>query len=140
MWAYLDTGSSGDPCAEDYRGPEPFSEPETRAMRDFVADHPGLRIAINFHAWGNLLIHPFNYDPGQENGDLTKNHPGAASFYNDVWSNRGVPGGSVKGNGLHSIGYTADGEASDWMLQEHGIYALSPELGIENAGSRTFFI
>lgn len=28
-WGYSDTGSSRDPCAEDYRGPHAFSEPET---------------------------------------------------------------------------------------------------------------
>jgi len=50
-------------------------------VRDFVEEHPNLRVAINFHAWGNLLIHPFNYDPGQANADLKDNHPGAAAFY-----------------------------------------------------------
>ena len=28
--------SSDDPCQEDYRGPEAFSEPEARALRDYV--------------------------------------------------------------------------------------------------------
>ena len=28
--------SSDDPCQEDYRGTEAFSEPETRALRDYV--------------------------------------------------------------------------------------------------------
>lgn len=29
-------GSSADPCAENYRGPAPFSEPETRAIGRFI--------------------------------------------------------------------------------------------------------
>jgi carboxypeptidase T len=29
-------GSSSDVCSGDYRGPHPFSEPETRAIRDLV--------------------------------------------------------------------------------------------------------
>ena len=32
-------GSSTDPCAENYRGAFPFSEPETRAIRDFLVSH-----------------------------------------------------------------------------------------------------
>ena len=28
--------SSDDPCQEDYRGPEAFSEPEAQALRDYV--------------------------------------------------------------------------------------------------------
>eukprot|EP00353_Schmidingerella_taraikaensis_P019025 CAMPEP_0185621200 /NCGR_PEP_ID=MMETSP0436-20130131/56495_1 /TAXON_ID=626734 ORGANISM="Favella taraikaensis, Strain Fe Narragansett Bay" /NCGR_SAMPLE_ID=MMETSP0436 /ASSEMBLY_ACC=CAM_ASM_000390 /LENGTH=70 /DNA_ID=CAMNT_0028262221 /DNA_START=482 /DNA_END=694 /DNA_ORIENTATION=- len=39
-----------------------------------------------------------------------------------------------------TIGYTANGEASDWMLHELGIFALSPELGISNKSAETFFI
>lgn len=31
-----DIGSNGDPCAEDFRGPYAFSEPETAALRDFI--------------------------------------------------------------------------------------------------------
>ena len=32
-------GSSPDPCEENFRGDEPFSEPETRAIRDFLVSH-----------------------------------------------------------------------------------------------------
>jgi hypothetical protein len=33
---------------------------------------------------------------------------------------------------MKAIGYTANGEASDWMLGEKGIISLSPELGNDN--------
>lgn len=36
------------------------------------------------------------------------------------------------GNAAKVIGYTANGEASDWMLAEKGIISLSPELGNDN--------
>jgi len=39
FFAVDETSSSGKPCAEDYRGPYPFSEPETRAIRDFVTEN-----------------------------------------------------------------------------------------------------
>ena len=29
-------GASGDPCDETYYGPKAFSEPETRAIRNFI--------------------------------------------------------------------------------------------------------
>ena len=44
------------------------------------------------------------------------------------------------GNGAKTIGYTANGEASDWMLHELGIYAASPELGIDMREAEDFFI
>ena len=57
-------GSSINPCADDYRGKEPFSEPATKQMKTFIEDTvegQSIKIALNFHAYGNLLIHPFNY-------------------------------------------------------------------------------
>jgi len=51
-----DDGSSGMACAEDFRGPFAFSEPETKAVRDFLLEHRGVKIALNFHAWGPLFI------------------------------------------------------------------------------------
>ena len=51
-----------------------------------------------------------------------------------------APLGYVLGNGASTIGYTANGEASDWMLGERGIYALSPELGTKSHASEKFFI
>ena len=54
-------GSENLPCSEDYRGPKAFSEAETRAIRDFVSALAHLNIALNFHAWGNLFVIPFNY-------------------------------------------------------------------------------
>ena len=35
-FGFDDKGSSPDPCSEYYRGSAPFSEPETKAIRDFV--------------------------------------------------------------------------------------------------------
>ena len=38
QFAYNNDGSGFEECAEDYRGPEAFSEPETAAMRDFLIE------------------------------------------------------------------------------------------------------
>jgi carboxypeptidase T len=56
------SGGAEDPCRLDYRGPSPFSEPETANIRDFVQKWPNIKVAINIHAYGNMLIHPFNFD------------------------------------------------------------------------------
>ena len=134
------SGSSNVECEEDYRGPNAFSEPETQAVRDFVVSHSLLKIAINFHAWGNLFITPFNYSNDRDASELKNNFPGAAAFYDDIWENGGVPSNSIKGSGILTVLYTANGEASDWMLKEHGVYGMSPELGISDKRSEEFFI
>lgn len=41
-WAHDSEGSSPKKCAEDYRGPAPFSEPETKAIKAFFDTFEGL--------------------------------------------------------------------------------------------------
>lgn len=40
---------------------------------------------------------------------------------------------STHGNAYQTVGYSTDGEGSDWMLGERGIVAFSPELGSSNS-------
>lgn len=141
MFAHDNSGSTGDeePCQDDYRGPYAFSEPETANIKDFVERWSNIQIALNLHSWGNLFIHPFNFDENA-NAYLSTNFPSAEKFYNNLFTNGGVPKNSVKGNGATAIGYTANGESADWMLATYNIYALSPELGTPNTRTNEFFI
>lgn len=48
-------------CSEYYPGPEPFSEPETKAFRDFLTKNKkSLAFVLNCHSNGNAFIYPFN--------------------------------------------------------------------------------
>ncbi|NEW61553.1 peptidase [Sulfurovum sp. bin170] len=55
-----------------YGGTEPFSEPETRAMRDFVKSHKNITIALDYHSQGNVFFpaHKFNHEKELEGTDL----------------------------------------------------------------------
>lgn len=45
-----------------YVGPAPFSEPETRAVRDVALDvRPS--VAVGFHSFGDLLLYPWAHTP-----------------------------------------------------------------------------
>ena len=64
-WAYNDQGSSGErnPCNSDYRGPYAGSEPEVQAMMQLASKfEDSLKVIINYHAFGNMMIIPFNFD------------------------------------------------------------------------------
>lgn len=103
-FAMNDVGSSGDPCAEDYRGPHAFSEPETSAMRDFVeARKNSIVMALNFHAYGNLLIYPFNHDTTPANNDLWDKFPQQALLYEEIASETPLPEGNIRGNAMQAI-------------------------------------
>lgn len=56
-WLPISWTGSDNPANQYYRGQSPYSEPETRAIRDFVSAHRFFA-AINFHSWGGLIIPP----------------------------------------------------------------------------------
>jgi len=43
--------------------PNPFSQPETAAMRDFFLTHPHVRAHIDFHTHGYMIMWPWGYTP-----------------------------------------------------------------------------
>ena len=55
-----------------YGGPEPFSEPETRALRDFVEVHPNISIALDYHSQGNVFFpaHDFRHEDTIDTTDM----------------------------------------------------------------------
>ncbi|XP_043237768.1 carboxypeptidase B-like [Amphibalanus amphitrite] len=56
------SGTSQEPCAVTYGGPHPFSEPETRAIRDFVLAHKDkLEMFITLHSYSELLFVPYAF-------------------------------------------------------------------------------
>ncbi|HEY7702732.1 MAG TPA: M14 family metallopeptidase [Candidatus Limnocylindrales bacterium] len=68
--------TSSNPAAITYRGPGPFSAPETRAMRDFLAsrivdDRQQIRTHITFHETGRLVMWPYGYTYTNLPGDMT---------------------------------------------------------------------
>jgi hypothetical protein len=123
MWG--GAGASRNPGSETYRGPEPFSELETRAIRDFVSQHDFV-FAISYHAHGQMILYPYGYtynDPAEEeifvkigenmDGLITNNAGSVNSSY------------AVKqGSDL----YLTSGTDNDWLYGQMGIYAYTIEL------------
>ena len=61
-------------------------------------------------------------------------------IYEEIAEEVQLPKNGKIGKAKDSVGYTSDGEASDWMLHELGIIAMSPELGSASVTSMTFDI
>ena len=56
-WGWGGSGSSGYPGSDTYRGPSAFSEPESRAVRDFLSANPHIRVAVSYHSAGELILY-----------------------------------------------------------------------------------
>lgn len=58
------------------------------------------------HAYGNLLIHPFNFDDDKNSMLMSKKeYRDFATLYDEIWTENGFPKGNIKGNGPIAIGY-----------------------------------
>ncbi len=122
-WAYDDSGSSSSQSSATYRGPSEFSEPETQAVRDFCNAHEFL-VALNYHTYGNLLIHPWGFlDTPTEDAPTFNALARAMTLENDYRI----------GTGTQTVGYTVNGDSDDWMYGETEtkpkIYSMTPEVG-----------
>jgi murein tripeptide amidase MpaA len=42
-------------------GPYPTSEPEVRAVADFITGHPNIAGGVSFHTWAGVLLRPFDH-------------------------------------------------------------------------------
>lgn len=61
-----------DPSSNTYGGPSAFSEPETRAVRDFVDAHKNITMALDYHSQGNVFFpaHKFDHEAEIDTTDL----------------------------------------------------------------------
>lgn len=56
-------GSSKQPCSEIYAGSSAFSEPETKAVKDFLEKSAGnFKASLSFHSYGQYILYPWGYD------------------------------------------------------------------------------
>ncbi len=118
-WAHDDEGSSGFEGSDTYRGPSPFSEPETKAIEYFCNTHE-FKIAINCHAYGDLLIYPWGFND---------NHTHDSTTFTNYSSLLTEQNHFVYGLGEETVGYKVNGDSDDWMFGELQIYAMTAEVG-----------
>lgn len=59
-------GSSTNPSSNTFCGPSVFSEPEDRAMSDFLERNTNTIVAaVDFHTFGSLLLYPYQVSAAQ---------------------------------------------------------------------------
>jgi carboxypeptidase T len=122
-WGFDDFGSSPDPESDTYRGDQPFSEPETRAMKAFC-ERQNFKIAQNYHTYSNLIIYPWGYDNLQtQDSVLFKNLTGEMKKQNNYRT----------GTAMQVLNYNSNGSSDDFMYSttpgKPKILAMTPEVG-----------
>ncbi len=118
-WGYDDEGSSGYEGSEVYRGPAPFSEPETQALQ-YLCSQYHFQMALNAHSYGDLVIYPWGYNNSSTEDSLIFIN------YGELLSKQN---GFISGLGLETVGYVSNGDSDDWMYGEKDMFSMTPEIG-----------
>jgi hypothetical protein len=127
-----ETGASTDPCEEIYQGSSAFSEPEARAVRDFIMSHKNdIQAVVTMHTYSQLWIHPyghvkFSYPPDVD--ELHDTGMRAAAALEKVYGTK-----YKVGSGADTL-YPASGGSDDWSKSKAGIkYVYLLELRPEDS-------
>ena len=135
--------ASDDPTSGGYRGPVPFSEAETQAVRDYVLRHGTIAAGISYHSGADLLLHPWIWSTTQELPDAAwyETLSRKASELTEQQGFQGTPH-TWAARGL----YPAGGTTMDW-LYDQGILAWTPEIygasvnaGVERVGETNAYL
>ncbi|HEX7700509.1 MAG TPA: M14 family zinc carboxypeptidase [Kofleriaceae bacterium] len=120
--AWGGAGSSRFPRSDVYRGAYAFSEPETAALRD-LAMREHFAKHVDFHAYGQLILYPWNYTgtPAKDRDLFAAVGDGIASAMFATHQNRYAlqPGIDL---------YAAAGTMTDWMYGEAHTLSYTIEL------------
>lgn len=123
FWAFDNNGSSNNEASQTYRGPDAFSEPETQAVRA-LCNANKFQIALNYHTFGDLLIHPWGYSDQPTAEDET-----FKSLANTMIEDNDY----LVGTGTETVGYVVNGDSDDWLygdvVEKDKIYSMTPEVG-----------
>ncbi|VDN54106.1 unnamed protein product, partial [Dracunculus medinensis] len=129
-WHFGVEGSSTDPCSEIYQGSYAFSEPETRAVRDFIAVHRDqIKAFLTFHSYSQILMYPFGHQVRTYSNDVDELKNTAVQAANALGSLYGTV--YMVGTGADTL-YPASGGSEDWAKGRIGIkysylFELRPE-------------
>jgi len=119
-WGANNSGSSGNPCSDIYRGTSAFSEPETEAISNFILARQ-FKNVLHYHTYSNVLIHSWGDGTFPDEPDL--------STLREIGAEMTRENGYAVGTGTETIGYGVNGDAVDWTYGTAGLISYTPEVG-----------
>jgi murein tripeptide amidase MpaA len=125
-WGYAwgGTGASALPSSATYRGPAPFSEPETRALRDLFIAHANVRAQNDIHSYSQLILWPWGFTPELCTDEPAYQVAGQAMRQLIL----AVHGKNYTAGPTYSTIYAVSGDSVDWTYGMRGIFSFSFEL------------
>ncbi|XP_065341654.1 carboxypeptidase B-like [Cloeon dipterum] len=104
-------------CSATYPGSEPFSEPECKAISDFILTTPSITMYVAIHSYGKYILYPWGH---------TNDLPPNVNELDAVAQEANAAITAVNGT-VYEIGTTANvlyhafGTSNDWAYEQAGI-------------------
>lgn len=117
---WCESGSSHNPAADTYCGPGAFSEPESRAIKQFIESRRNLRTHISYHSYGGMVLYPW----GGKDEDVTDEKDRRAFVKHAAEMGRLTGYQPYKSSEL----YVASGDSCDWAYAATGLLSFTFEL------------
>ncbi|KAH8411899.1 hypothetical protein KR222_001361 [Zaprionus bogoriensis] len=107
-------GASSNPCSETFAGLEPWSEPETKALSDYLTEiKDKFSVYISFHSYGQWMLSPYGHNKTEfpENFDDLQE---IGNAFTDAIRNMVYGTEYVSGSTAEAL-YVATGSSVDWV-------------------------
>ncbi|NXT20706.1 CBPA1 Carboxypeptidase, partial [Syrrhaptes paradoxus] len=118
------SGSSSSSCSDTYRGPYANSEPEVKAIVDFVNNHGNIKAFISIHSYSQLLLYPYGYTktPTPDDAELHELSGRAVAALSSLY------GTKFQYGSIYKTIYPASGSTVDWTYDQGIKYSFTFEL------------
>lgn len=114
----LNSGSSGTPSSDTYRGPSAGSEPETQAVKNLCASILP-KIGFSVHSVAGRFLNTLSYNDSAISYDIYSDFSGDFATENDF----------TYGTVIEMLQYYSSGTTRDWLHRVNGTYCWTPEVG-----------
>nr|XP_033814456.1 carboxypeptidase A1-like [Geotrypetes seraphini] len=122
--AFGEAGASGNPCSETYHGPRAESEPEVKAIVDFVKAHRNIKGFVSIHSYSQLLLFPYGFTNTRA-ADFEELNTLAKAAVDALSSRYGT---QYKYGSIITTIYQASGGTIDWTYNQGIKYSYTFEL------------
>ena len=113
-------GASTYQYSDTYCGKSAFSEPETKALRDFILKNKNLKTSITYHSYGSLILYPWGGldEPVQDEKDR------------EVFIKHADKMAKILGYRAQQSSdlYVATGDMADWAYDKAKVFTWTIEL------------
>ncbi|XP_036612719.1 carboxypeptidase B [Trichosurus vulpecula] len=122
---WCETGASTSPCSETYCGPTVESEPETKALVNFINQNlDSIKAYLTIHSYSQMLIFPYSksYALAKDHTELNNLAKATVKELASLYGTKYTYGAGAASN------YPAAGGSDDWAYDQGIKYSFTFEL------------